>query len=151
MAVHIDSEPLKQQGYVDVAMSWTGQVIRVQNPQVHDDLHSYTIQFLQQYLHFAEFQDGIREGDPFHTKVNLKRRIPFFHGHSARSKYAIECIDYILKTDIMLPEPLAMRVRLGSFVNPHGQPRGNKPDDMQQENNILVLKDLNQDTGCWKD
>lgn len=50
----------------------------------------------------------------------------------------------------MLPELTAMRVRLGSFVNPHGKKGGNKPADMQQENNILVLKDVIKGLGANK-
>lgn len=102
------------------------------------------------YIHFCEFKDGIREGDPFRTNINLKRMIPFFYSHSVRSKYAVECIDYILKTEVMLPKLTAMRVRLGSFVNPHGKKGGNKPADMQQENNILVLKDVIKGLGATK-
>lgn len=149
-SVIIPREQLCKNGYVDLKMS-TGEVYRVFNShETTDDLQNYSIQLLMWYIHFCEFQDGIREGDPFRTNINLKRMIPFFYSHSVRSKYAVECIDYILKTEVMLPKHTAMRVRLGSFVNPHGKKGGNKPADMQQENNILVLKDVIKGLGANK-
>lgn len=149
-SVIIPREQLCKNGYVDLKMS-TGEVYRVFNShETTDDLQNYSIQLLMWYIHFCEFQDGIREGDPFRTNINLKRMIPFFYSHSVRSKYAVECIDYILKTEVMLPKLTAMRVRLGSFVNPHGKKGGNKPADMQQENNILVLKDVIKGLGANK-
>ncbi len=39
---------------------------------------------------------------------------------------------------------------LGSFVNPRGGQGRNKPADMQQENNILVLKDVIGGLGAGK-
>ena len=76
--------------------------------------------------------------------------IPFFCGHSPWSKYLVECIDYILKTEAILPAALAVRCHLSSFINPHGTPGDNKPADMQQENNILVLKDAIKLLGAGK-
>lgn len=151
-SVIIPREQLRKNGYVDLKMS-TGEIFRVlDSSETTDDLHNYSVQLLMWYLHFCEFQDGTREGDPFRTNINLKRMIPFFYSHSVRSKYAIECIDYILKTEILLPQHTAMKVRLGSFVNPHGKKGGggNKPADMQEENNILVLKDVIKGLGANK-
>lgn len=150
VSIEIPREQLHKHGYVDLQFS-SGSNFRVYNgKESTDDLHNYTIQFLMWYLHFLEFQDGIKEGDPFRTNINIKRMIPFFYSHSARSKYAVECIDYILKSEVLLPESLSMRLRLSSFVNPHGLKGGNKPADMQQENNILVLKDVIKGLGAHK-
>lgn len=119
--VIIPREQLCKNDYVDLKMS-TGEVYRVFNShETTDDLQNYSIQLLMWYIHFCQFQDGIREGDPFRTNINSKRMIPFFYSHSVRSKYAVECINYILKTEVMLPKLTTMRVRLGSFVNPHGK------------------------------
>ncbi|XP_062567378.1 uncharacterized protein LOC134229640 isoform X2 [Saccostrea cucullata] len=149
-SVIIPREQLCKNGYVDVKVP-SGEVLRVFNShETTDDIQNYSLQLLMWYIHFCEFQDGIREGDPFRTNINLKRMIPFFYSHSDRSKYAVECIDYILKTEVLLPQHTAMRVRLGSFVNPHGKKGGNKPADMQQENNILVLKDVIKGLGANK-
>lgn len=149
--VQIPADLLQQQGYVDLLVPGTGQVVRVPHQhEMQDEMYNYSTQFLQWYIHLCEFQDGVREGDPFRTNINLKRMIPFFYSHSHRSKYAVECIDYILKTELLLPKALSIRTRLGSFVNPHGVPGGNKAADMQQENNILVLKDVIKTLGASK-
>lgn len=150
VSVEIPQERLHKHGFVDLKFP-SGATFRVYNAgESTDDLYNYTNQFLMWYLHFVEFQDGIKEGDPYRTNINIKRMIPFFYSHSNRSKYAVECIDYILKSEVLLPESLSMRLRLSSFVNPHGLKGGNKPADMQQENNILVLKDIIKGLGAHK-
>ena len=113
-----------------------------------DDVQSYTMQLLQWYIHFIEFEDAIKEGDVVRCNICLKMMIPFFYGYSKLSNYAIECVDYILKTEVLLSDAEAMRIRLGSFINPHGGQGKNKPADMQQENNILVLKDIIKSLGA---
>ncbi len=74
-----------------------------------DELKNYSTQLLQWYLQLADFQDAIKEGDPGRCLVGLKLMIPFFFGHSVRSKYFIECVDYVLKTQILLPPALSLR------------------------------------------
>ena len=122
----------------------------VQDRPKGDDLFNYTHRLLQWGLHVIEIHDAIKEGDIQRTNINMKRLIPFFYNHSARSKYAVECMDYILKTELLLPEDLAVRVRLGSFVNTKGGLGNNKPADMQQENNICMLKDVIKGLGACK-
>ena len=115
-----------------------------------DELKNYSTQILQWFLHILEFQDAIKEGDIKRCNICLKMMIPFFYGHSPRSKYFVECVDYILKTEVLLPPALALRCQLASFVNPTGGMGKNKPADMQQENNILVLKDVIRGLGASK-
>ena len=43
------------------------------------------------------------------------------------------------ETAVLLSKQLAMRVRVGSFVNPKGGAGRNKAADMQQENTIMKL------------
>lgn len=74
--------------------------------------------------------------------------IPFFYSHSALSKYFVECIDYILKTEVMLSPRLSMRVQLSSYVNPKGGKGKNKAADMEKENEVRVLKDLIRGLGA---
>lgn len=83
-----------------------------------DDLNNYVRNFVQWYYVVLNFKDTIKEGDIYRTNVILKMMIPFFYSHSALSKYFVECIDYILKTEVMLSPRLSMRVRLSSYVNP---------------------------------
>lgn len=63
----IPREQLCKNGYVDLKMS-TGEVYKVfHSHETTDALQNYSIQLLMWYIHFWEFQDGIREGDLFRT------------------------------------------------------------------------------------
>ena len=126
------------------------EVHRVRLGDRQDDVQNYALQLLQWHIHLLEFEDAIKEGDINRCNICIKFLIPFFYSHSALSRYAVECIDYILKTEALLPAALAIRCRLASFVNPHGGSGCNKPADMQQENNILVLKDVIKGLGTGK-
>ena len=86
-----------------------------------DDLYNYVLQFMQWYLLILNFKDTVREGDIYRNNVNFKFCIPLFFSYSALSKYFIECIDYILKTEAFLWEKMALKVRCASFVNPKGR------------------------------
>lgn len=71
--VEIPREQLHKHGFVDLKLS-SGTTFRVHNAKESTaDLYSYTIQFLMWYLHFVEFQDGVKEVDPYkhqHTEDN---------------------------------------------------------------------------------
>jgi hypothetical protein len=96
-----------------------------------DDLNDYVYNFMQWYFVILNFKDTIKEGDIYRTNVILKMMVPFLYSHSVLSKYFVECIDYILKTEVMLSPRLSMRVRMSSFVNPKGGKGKNKAADMQ--------------------
>lgn len=113
-------------------------------------LHSYVMNYLQWYFLIIQFQDTVHEGDITRTNIILKTMIPFFYSHSALSKYFTECIDYILKTEIILPSHFALRVRAGSFVNVCGGVGKNKAADMHKENEVKLLKDLIRGLGANK-
>ncbi|XP_076090697.1 uncharacterized protein LOC143062794 [Mytilus galloprovincialis] len=115
-----------------------------------DDLYNYVNQFMQWYLMILSFKDTISEGDIYRNNINLKFCIPFFFSHSNLSKYMTECIDYILKTEIMLSEKMALKVRASSFVNITGRKGENKAADLQKENQVMVLKDLIRGLGSNK-
>ena len=115
-----------------------------------DDLYNYVLQFMQWYLFILSVKDTVREGVIYRNNVNLKFCIPLFFSHSARSKYFIECIDYILKTEALLSEKMALKVRCASFVNPKGRQGKNKAADLQKENQVLVLKELIRGLGSNK-
>lgn len=82
-----------------------------------DDLYNYVNNYLQWYFVILQLQDTIHEGDVTRTNIILKTII--FYSHSALSKYFTECIDYILKTEIILPPDAALRVSAATFVNVH--------------------------------
>ena len=83
-----------------------------------DELQNYVINFTQYYLILLNFKYAIREGDIFRANNVLKLMIPFFYRHSNVSKYMAECIDYILKTEILLPAKYRLKIRVAAFVNP---------------------------------
>lgn len=71
----------------------------------------------------------------------MKRFIPLFIGlTSYKSKYAIEYVNFLTKTEHILSEFESVRVKLGAFVNVPGKPGKNKTADMQQENNNKQVK-----------
>ncbi|OWF38057.1 hypothetical protein KP79_PYT12811 [Mizuhopecten yessoensis] len=108
------------------------------------------MQFLQWYFLILTFKDAIKEGDSERTNMTLKFCIPVFFSHSILSKYLEECIDYILKTEIILSEKMAMKVRYESYVNMTGHRGDNKATDLQKENEVLVLKELIRGLGSNK-
>jgi hypothetical protein len=117
---------------------------------IRDDLNNYVINFLQWYFVILQMKDCIHEGDIFRTNTVLKMMIPFFYSHSKLSKYFVECIDYIIKTECILPSALALQVRAGSFVNPNGGRGKNKAADLQKENEVKLLKELIKGLGANK-
>lgn len=119
-------------------------------PDVKDDLHNYVFQFMQWYFVVIQMKDSVREGDIYRTNIVLKTMIPFFYSHSYLSKYLTECIDYILKTEIILPPDLALKVRAASFVNPFGGVGKNKAADLHKENQVKALKNLIKGLGANK-
>lgn len=122
----------------------------ITSPEVKDDLHNYVFQFMQWYFVVIQMKDSIKEGDIYRTNIVLKSMIPFFYSHSYLSKYLTECVDYILKTEIILPPDLALRVRAASFVNPFGGAGKNKAADLHKENQVKSLKDLIKGLGANK-
>lgn len=107
-----------------------------------DDLYNYATQYLHWYSILAVFKDSIAEGNIFMINIVLKMMIPCFYGHSVLSKYFVECIDFILKTEHLLEPKLALLVRTSSLVNPSGKTGQNKPEDLEKENQVKELKKL---------
>lgn len=124
------------------------EICTVKQPQ--DELLNYVLQFLQWYFIILSFKDAVKEGDTQRNNVNLKLCIPLFYSHSSMSKYMEECIDYILKTEVMLSHKMAMKVRAASFVNLTGKKGCNKAADLQKENEVCVLKELIRGLGANK-
>lgn len=115
-----------------------------------DDLFNYVNNFLQWYFVILQLDDAIHEGDITRTNIILKQMIPFFYSHSVLSKYLTECIDFILKTEFVLPENVALQVRAASFVNVFGGEGQNKAADMHKENEVKLIKDLIRGLGSNK-
>ena len=115
-----------------------------------DDLKNYVMNFLQWYFLLITFDDAIAEGDIQRTNILLKLIIPYFYSHSPLSKYLVECIDYILKTEVMLSQHKSLLVRCASFVNMRGGAGKNVASDMEKEHQVKYLKDLIRGLGANK-
>lgn len=115
-----------------------------------DDLFCYATYFLQHYFLIMYMKDAVAEGDIFRVNIALKMMMPYFYAHSSMSKYFVECVDYILKTEILLPPQLSLEVRTSSFVNPRGGKGNNKASDLQKENQVKELKELIRGLGANK-
>ncbi|KAH3815948.1 hypothetical protein DPMN_144487 [Dreissena polymorpha] len=115
-----------------------------------DEFQNYVLNFLQHYFVLLNLKDTIREGDIFRLNNILKLAMPFFFNHSSMSKYLVECIDYVLKTEIIMPPKLGMQVRTASFVNLKGRQAKNKAADMEKENQVKEIKDLIRGLGSNK-
>ena len=120
----------------------------------HEDgdntLKTYAVNFLQWYFSVIQMKDAIREGDMRRVNITLKHMVPFFYSHSVLSKYMVECIDYILKTEHTLSPYMSLKVRAATFVNPKGRKGKNKAADMQKENEVKYLKNLIRSLGANK-
>ena len=98
-----------------------------------------------------ELDSLIKAGDISRLTIAMKRLLPTFVGLSSyRSKYAIECVNFLTKTEFVLSEREAVRVKLAAFVNTVGKPGQNKAADMQQENNIKMVKTVLRGLGAGK-
>ena len=116
-----------------------------------DQLYTYSMSLLRAAMDFVLFSDIIESGDIEMTTIMIKRFIPLFVGLSSyKSKYAIECINFLTKTECLLSEFDSVRVKLGLFVNQKGKPGKHKPADMQQENNIKLVKHVIRGLGAGK-
>ena len=116
-----------------------------------DELNNSSWGFLRVMMDFMMLDDIVRCGDADRLNICLKRLIPTFIGlTSYRSKYFIELINFITKTDIVLSPQKGIAVKLQAFVNPSGEEGGNKAADMQQENNIKKIKQVLKGLGAGK-
>jgi hypothetical protein len=116
-----------------------------------DELFNSSMSFLLVMNEFMLFDYIIRIGDVNSIPAVLKRLAAIFDGlTSNHSKYAIECMNLITKLEWVLPEKEKVKVLLRSLVNPMGKSAGNKPADMQQENNIKMIKNVFRGMGAGK-
>lgn len=116
-----------------------------------DELTNYTNSFLRVMMDFTMMDDATRAGDVDRITASLKRLLPTFVGlTSYRSKYFIEMVNFLTKTEHILSPRESVAVKLHSFVNLSGKAGCNKPADMQQEINIKQVKQVMKGLGASK-
>lgn len=116
-----------------------------------DELYAYSLSLIRLLVDFLVFDQAIRSGHIDIITIMMKRFIPLFVGLSSyKSKYAIECVNFLTKTECVLSDSESVRVKLGLLVNKKGKAGKNKPADMQQENNIRNVKHVIRGLGSGK-
>ena len=94
----------------------------IKNTTPDDVLYNYSMQFCHWFLHILELNDTAKEGGLNRAVLNSKINIqfPFF---TRLSKYLVDNVDYVLKTEYLLSPLQRTRVLEGSFVNIRGGKR----------------------------
>ena len=106
-----------------------------------DQLFNGSMGYLRMMMDFMVLDDIIHSGDITRLPAMMKRLAPTFIGlTSYKSKYALECINFVTKVEWILSEKERTKVLLRAFINTIGRQGKNKPADMQQENNIKTVK-----------
>ena len=120
-------------------------------PPTQDEVHDYNLAYMRAMLDFVILDNIVRAGDIERLPAILKRLLPLFVGlTSFMSKYSIEIINFLTKTEHILSPRESAAVKLRAFVNTSGTCDGNKPADMQQENNIKAVKNVVRGLGAGK-
>lgn len=117
----------------------------ITSPEVKDDLHNYVFQFMQWYFVVIQMKDSIKEGDIYRTNIVLKSMIPFFYSHSYLSKYLTACVDFILKTEIILPPDLGQSC---FFCEPFWRSWKKQSSRPSQRESSKISKRLDKRTWC---
>ena len=85
-------------------------------PLVDDDIYNYSLSFLRVAMDLLQFDDLVKSGDIDRLTIVMKRLCPTFIGlTSYRSKYAIECVNFLTKTECLLSEKDSVKVKLEAF------------------------------------
>lgn len=108
------------------------------------------MQLCHWYLHILELHDSAKEGYLNRTLLNCKNSIPFFYSHSRLSKYLVENVDYLLKTEKLLSPLQRIRVLEGSYVNSLCGHGNNVECDLVQEHSVCNQKALIKALGANK-
>lgn len=107
-----------------------------------DELQNYVVNFLHYFSIVLSMKDAIHEGNIYMININLKLMIPLFYTHYTGSKYFVECVDFIMKTESLLEPELALNIRMSSLVNHRGKIGKNTPMDMAKEQQVKEVKKL---------
>lgn len=119
-------------------------------PSTKDALYNYCCNLCQWTLQLLSMNDTAKEGDLDRLVFNSKTILPFFFSHSARSKYFVENVDFLLKTQHLLSPMQSLRVRKCSYVNTHQGAGKNKELDLAMENSVCNRKNLIRNLGANK-
>ena len=125
-------------------------VANKQLPVATDHVMSHANQLCMWALHLMHLNDMANEGDFARTVLACKLNVPFFFSHSKLSKYFVECIDFILKTQCITSPQTQLRLLESSFVNSMGGAGNNVETDLAMEHSVRNRKDLIRNLGANK-
>lgn len=114
-----------------------------------DKVQAYAKQVLSSGCFYLEFRDGIKEGDGQRICRCNRYMLPTFHS-SGRKNYAIETLNFLLQHDYILSERQAAELIWSRFVNVHGNPGKNIPNDLHCEHLNRLCKTAVKGLGANK-
>ena len=97
-----------------------------------DMVELYARQILSLGCLYMEFRDAIREGDGLRVLRCYRYLLPIFRS-SGRNNYAIETLNFLIQHDYALSERQANELIWSRFINTHGYPGKNIPNDLHCE------------------
>ena len=125
-------------------------VLKRKLPLETDQIMSHACNLCMWALHMMHLNDLAKEGDLDRAVLGSKLSIPFFYSHSKLSKYFVENIDFLLKTQHISSPQMRLRLLEGSFVNRKGGTGNNVETDLAMEHAIRNKKDLIRSLGANK-
>ena len=122
----------------------------IRSASLEDTVYNYSCNLCHWYLQLITMEDVVKEGDVNRLLPTLKYTLQFFFSHSRLSKYFVECLDFILKSEYLLSPMQRMRVLEVAFVSLRGGLGMNIESDLLQENSVRNQKDLIRALGANK-
>ena len=81
---------------------------------------------------YLEYSDGIRESDGSQVLRYYRYLLPLLH-NARRNNYAIESLTLLFQNDYILSPRQVVELMWGRFINAHGKPGKNIPNDLHME------------------
>ena len=114
-----------------------------------DNILMYSKRILSLGCFYLEYSDGIREGDGDRVLRCWRYLLPLFH-NGRRNNYAIESLNLLFQHDFALSTRQAAELIWSRFINVHGMPGKNIPNDLHMEHLNRVVKTSIQGLGANK-
>ena len=118
-------------------------------PSTSDKVLLYNKHLLSLGLFYFEYCDAIREGDGIRVLRCWRYLLPMFIS-SGRTNYAIESFQLIMQHDYYLSEREAAELLWSRFINVHGKPGCNIPNDLHLEHLNRLCKTAIKGLGANK-
>lgn len=104
-----------------------------------DGVFEYAKGLLSLGCFYLEYSDAIREGDGDRDTRCWRYLLPMFYS-SGRKNYALESLNLLFQHDYSLSPRQAAELSWSRFVNVHGLPGKNIPNDLHMEHLNRVIK-----------